>query len=76
MNKKYQMMDRAFVYPKGLDGREAFKHVVYAPGEWTGYAGDTFPGMLESVRRGEWGNAVRWAGIVGGCVERAGRGLE
>lgn len=44
-NTKYKNIERAFLYPGGLDGRSWFKHVVYAPGIWTGYAGGmiTFP---------------------------------
>jgi N-acetylated-alpha-linked acidic dipeptidase len=57
-NQKYKFLDRAFVYEKGLDGRNLFKHVVYAPGQWTGYAGDTFPGIVEAVRDKDWANAT------------------
>lgn len=35
INQAYKRLDRAFVYPAGLDGREWFKHVVYAPGKWS-----------------------------------------
>ena len=35
-NVKYKALDRLFLYQKGLDGRSWFKHVVYAPGIWTG----------------------------------------
>lgn len=38
-NTKYKNIERAFLYPEGLDGRSWFKHVVFAPGLWTGYAG-------------------------------------
>ncbi len=40
-NTKYKNIERAFLYPGGLDGRPWFKHVVFAPGIWTGYAGGT-----------------------------------
>jgi N-acetylated-alpha-linked acidic dipeptidase len=38
-NTKYKKIERAFLYQGGLDGRPWFKHVVFAPGIWTGYAG-------------------------------------
>lgn len=38
-NKQYKEMERQFLYQGGLDGRDWFKHVVFAPGLWTGYAG-------------------------------------
>jgi N-acetylated-alpha-linked acidic dipeptidase len=36
VNQKYKYLDRTFLYPGGLDDREWFKHVAYAPGKWTG----------------------------------------
>lgn len=52
VNDKYKYFERQFLYQTGLDGRSWFKHVVFAPGIWTGYAGATFPGLVESVDAG------------------------
>jgi N-acetylated-alpha-linked acidic dipeptidase len=41
-NRKLTMLERQFLYPNGLDGRSWFKHVVFAPGLWSGYAGGEF----------------------------------
>jgi N-acetylated-alpha-linked acidic dipeptidase len=41
-NTKYKKIERAFLYEGGLDDRSWFKHVVFAPGIWTGYAGGKF----------------------------------
>ena len=41
-NTQYKHLERKFLYRKGLDGRKWFKHVVFAPGRWTGYAGGEF----------------------------------
>jgi N-acetylated-alpha-linked acidic dipeptidase len=38
-NAKYKQIERHFLHEEGLDGRSWFKHVVFAPGLWTGYAG-------------------------------------
>ena len=38
-NTAYKLMERSFLFEGGLDGRSWFKHVVFAPGLWTGYAG-------------------------------------
>ena len=53
VNQGYQYLERKFLYEKGLDGRNWFKHVVFAPGVWTGYAGATFPGLVECVDSGD-----------------------
>ncbi|KAI1433495.1 Zn-dependent exopeptidase [Xylaria sp. CBS 124048] len=45
INNRYKKIERAFLYGAGLDGRSWFKHVVFAPGLWTGYAG----GMLDFI---------------------------
>lgn len=56
-NSKYKALERQFLYEEGLDGRSWFKHVVFAPGLWTGYAGATYPGLVESLEAGDVGNA-------------------
>ncbi|KAM7222915.1 hypothetical protein V8F06_001813 [Rhypophila decipiens] len=75
VNTKYKLLERSFLYSEGLDGRPWFKHVVFAPGLWTGYAGAVFPGLVESIDASDWANALRWVDIIGVCVERAGRGI-
>ena len=39
VNKTYKGLERHFLYEGGLDNRGWFKHVVFAPGLWTGYSG-------------------------------------
>jgi N-acetylated-alpha-linked acidic dipeptidase len=54
VNGKYKFFERQFLYEPGLDSRPWFKHVVFAPGLWTGYAGATFPGLVESIDMKDW----------------------
>ncbi|RMZ78273.1 hypothetical protein DV737_g3959, partial [Chaetothyriales sp. CBS 132003] len=63
-NAKYKLLERQFLYSKGLDDRSWFKHVVFAPGRWTGYAGVTFPGLVESFEDRNLTNAQKWAHII------------
>lgn len=56
-NDKYKALERTFLYEPGLDGREWFKHVVFAPGAWTGYSGATYPGLVESLQAHDLENA-------------------
>ena len=78
VNTKYKTLERQFLYSPGLDGRDWFKHVVFAPGLWTGYSGATFPGIVEGLERGkeDWESVRRWIGIVSERVERAVKLLE
>lgn len=71
VNKKYQYLERAFLHTKGLDSRPWFKHVVFAPGLWTGYAGAVFPGLVEAIEAKDYGNAQKWMGIIEGTLKRA-----
>ena len=63
-NAKYKLLERQFLYPTGLDNRPWFKHVVFAPGRWTGYAGATYPGLVESFEDRNMTNAQRWSDII------------
>jgi N-acetylated-alpha-linked acidic dipeptidase len=63
VNTKYKFLERKFLYPEGLDGRPWFKHIVFAPGKWTGYAGGAEVG-------GDCESGDRWGSrLVGGVGE-------
>ncbi|KAF1979021.1 N-acetylated-alpha-linked acidic dipeptidase-like protein [Bimuria novae-zelandiae CBS 107.79] len=76
INTKYKLLERKFLYAEGLDGRPWFKHVVFAPGKWTGYAGATFPGIVEAIEEKDAVAALKWIGIATGVVEGAVEWLE
>ncbi|KKY14828.1 putative glutamate carboxypeptidase [Diplodia seriata] len=76
VNAKYKFLERQFLFAGGLDGRPWFKHVVFAPGLWTGYAGATFPGLVEAVQFGDRAAAEKWAGIIKGLVYKAAGSLR
>ncbi|KAJ8120139.1 hypothetical protein ONZ43_g3079 [Nemania bipapillata] len=75
-NTKYKKIERAFLYPGGLDGRSWFKHVVFAPGIWTGYAGAVFPGLVESIDDKDFTNAIKWIGIIDSCIQTATKTMQ
>lgn len=51
-NERLGQMERAFIDPVGLPGREWFKHIVYAPGLWSGYEAEMFPSIVEALDQG------------------------
>lgn len=73
LNTKYKFLERQFLHGAGLDSRSWFKHVVFAPGRWTGYAGATFPGLVEALEDHDGGAVKKWAGIITGSVYSAGK---
>jgi N-acetylated-alpha-linked acidic dipeptidase len=56
VNEAYFQFERIFI-GKGLPGRPFYKHVVYAPGIWEGYAGLTFPSIREAITGKHWQEA-------------------
>jgi N-acetylated-alpha-linked acidic dipeptidase len=75
VNDKYKNIERMFLHKKGLDGRPWFKHVVFAPGIWTGYAGATFPGLVESIDKGDVGGVFKWMGVITKLIVNAANSL-
>ncbi|KAI7851318.1 hypothetical protein BDC45DRAFT_516272, partial [Circinella umbellata] len=51
-NERLAQFERGFIDPVGLPGREWFKHIVYAPGLWTGYQAEMFPSIVEAIDQG------------------------
>ncbi|OJJ47698.1 hypothetical protein ASPZODRAFT_131253 [Penicilliopsis zonata CBS 506.65] len=76
VNDQLKALERQFLYTDGLDGRSWFKHVVFAPGLWTGYSGATYPGLVESFEAGDLENAEKWAGIIKERIEAATKTLQ
>lgn len=71
INTKYKMLERQFLYAHGLDSRTWFKHVVFAPGLWTGYAGATYPGLVEALDEGNHTQVSKWVDIIEQRVDGA-----
>ena len=42
-------MEEDLLNPRGLPDRPWFKHTIYAPGEYTGYAAVVIPGVNEAI---------------------------
>ena len=55
-------VERAFASPDGLPRRGWYKHLLYAPGFYTGYGVKTLPGVREAIEQGAWTEAEREAG--------------
>ncbi|KAK5078193.1 hypothetical protein LTR51_000380 [Lithohypha guttulata] len=72
INAKLRDYQRGFVSQGGLPEREFYRHVVYAPGLDTGYAGVTFGGVTEAVTF--YRNATmaqEWVGKTSRAIELA-----
>jgi len=57
VNAKLLQAERQFLDPAGLAHREWFRHLLYAPGFYTGYGVKTMPGPREAIEQGEFSQA-------------------
>lgn len=68
--------ERALLVPEGLPHRPWFRHSIYAPGEYTGYAAVVIPGVNEALDKGD-AEAVRGQlATITVALERAAKVLD
>jgi N-acetylated-alpha-linked acidic dipeptidase len=68
LNRTLYRTERAFRYEAGLPKREWFKHLVYAPGFYTGYGVKTLPGIREGIEQAHWDEARSFVPIVATAI--------
>jgi N-acetylated-alpha-linked acidic dipeptidase len=68
LNEILYRTERAFRHGSGLPKREWFKHLVYAPGLYTGYGVKTLPGIREGIEQNQWDEARSFVPIVANAV--------
>jgi N-acetylated-alpha-linked acidic dipeptidase len=57
LNSKLLQSERSLLFPEGLPGRPWFQHLIYAPGQYTGYGVKTIPGVREAIEQKKWKEA-------------------
>ena len=60
----------------GLPKRPWFKHTVYAPGEFTGYAAVVIPGVNEGIDAGDQQRTAAQLQVLAAALDRASAMLE
>jgi N-acetylated-alpha-linked acidic dipeptidase len=68
--------EHALLSPAGLPGRPWYKHTVYAPGEFTGYAAVVIPGVNEAIDAKNLARAQEQMGVLAEALNRAAGVLE
>ncbi|KAI8909722.1 hypothetical protein EDD86DRAFT_190724 [Gorgonomyces haynaldii] len=53
LNDLLAFAERQFIDLDGIPGRPWYRHVLYAPGEWSGYQAQIFPAIYEAVEKGQ-----------------------
>ncbi len=57
LNQKLAESERRLTTPEGLLRRPWYKHMIYAPGVYSGYDAKTIPGVREAIERKHWDEA-------------------
>ena len=68
LNHKLIQSERDLTTQEGLLRRPWYKHMIYAPGVYSGYGAKTIPGVREAIEQKHWGEAnaeiVRVAAVL------------
>ncbi len=76
VNHAIAAVEQAFLAPDGLAGRPWFRHVLYAPGSYTGYASVVLPGVTEALDRNDSATLRREAAALDAAYLRAAARLD
>lgn len=76
LNRLLYGSERAFRHEPGLPRRPWFKHLVYAPGFYTGYGVKTLPGIREGLEQGRRDEAAAFAAIAAKAIDRLAGDVE
>ena len=76
MNQALLATERALLVREGLPHRPWFRHAIYAPGEYTGYAAVVIPGVNEALEKGDSERMREQLSSLAAALERAAKTLE
>ena len=76
LNQVLLNAERALLVPQGLPHRPFFRHAIYAPGEYTGYAAVVIPGVNEALDKGDSDRARQQLATLASALDRAAKTLE
>jgi N-acetylated-alpha-linked acidic dipeptidase len=75
-NQDLRAVEGALLDEAGLPGRPWFKHLIYAPGEYTGYAAVVIPGVNEAIDANDSTRAQTGIRNLTEALDRAAKVLE
>jgi N-acetylated-alpha-linked acidic dipeptidase len=70
INDRLVQAERALLAAEGLKNRPWYRHLLYAPGFYTGYGVKTMPGIREAIEQGKWSDVNGEIGRVAGALQR------
>jgi N-acetylated-alpha-linked acidic dipeptidase len=76
VNAKLIQSERRLIDDAGLPNRPWFRHMIYAPGFYTGYGVKTIPGVREAIEQKRWAEADVQIARAAKALEREAELLE
>jgi len=62
--------------PDGLPDRTWYRHAIYAPGRYTGYAAVVIPGVNEAIDKGNPEQTGQQIAVLAAALDRAAKVLN
>jgi N-acetylated-alpha-linked acidic dipeptidase len=76
LNRALRDAERALLMPEGLPNRPWFRHAIYAPGQYTGYAAVVIPGINEAIDKHDLALTRQQITSLAAALNRAAKVLE
>ena len=76
LNLALRQAETALLSPAGLPNRPWYRHTIYAPGEYTGYAAVVIPGVNEAIDARNANVAAEQLQVLTEALDRAAGALE
>jgi N-acetylated-alpha-linked acidic dipeptidase len=76
MNRALCETERALLIPGGLPNRPWYRHAIYAPGVYTGYAAVVIPGINEAIDQKNASEVTQQVALLVDALHRAAKTLE
>jgi N-acetylated-alpha-linked acidic dipeptidase len=76
LNGTLRNAETALLAPAGLPHRPWYKHLIYAPGEYTGYAAVVIPGVNEAISAPDAARAQTQLSLLADALNRSSEILE
>jgi len=75
LNQALRKCERDLLLPAGLPNRSWYRHSIYAPGQYTGYAAVVIPGINEAIDKGDPALVQQGIQALSSVLEEATRAL-
>ncbi|MGA9673372.1 MAG: M28 family metallopeptidase [Terracidiphilus sp.] len=76
LNLVLRQTETALITEAGLPNRPWYRHTIYAPGEYTGYAAVVIPGVNEAIDAKDQPRAAQQLGVLAQALDRAAQTLD